>query len=412
MLSYPIALLSSHLHGRMGADPVRFSERLGQHGSNDQTEVIWFHAASLGEVMQIGPLAKHLHRDHGAPILVTTTTQAGADWVARELPFVTHRFAPIDTPAAVRAFLASWSILAAIFVEGDLWPRLLRELQLCGIPQILLNARHSRTRIRFRTAFAALLAPFSLVTCRTENLATEMRALGLSADKVHVLPDLRLTMPQSPVEPALLLSLKDAIGPRQHWLAASTHPDDEDAVLTAHQAILQDFPEMLLIIAPRHPRRGMALNKMARDKGFTVAQRSQSEAVDPATQVYLADTLGELEVFYALSPIAFLGGSFGSEGGHNPYEPARHGTAILSGPCVANFRDAYAALINAGAAREVRQPATLGPTIAELMGTHLTQDMAQAGQAFMAETQNSLLAYADLVSDVLVRPKNLPSAKR
>ena len=180
----------------MGADPKRFPERLGRGASQGHDPVIWFHAASLGEVTQIEPLVQHLIASENVNVLVTTTTAAGADWVARKMPYVTHRFAPIDTPKVVERFLDGWSISAAVFVEGDLWPQLLDGLHKRGVPRILLNARDSRTRTRFPAVFAALLGPFACVTCRSERVADGIRALGLAADRVHVLPDLRLTLPK------------------------------------------------------------------------------------------------------------------------------------------------------------------------------------------------------------------------
>lgn len=385
----------------MGAASERFSERLGQNPASEKKQVIWFHAASLGEVKQIGPLAEKMARTEQAEILVTTTTASGADWVAREMPYAIHRFAPIDTPRAVRGFLDGWSIRAAIFVEADLWPRLVMELQKRDVPQILLNARHSRSRMRFHRVFSTLLSPFALVTCRSETIADEMRSLGISADRVRVLPDLRLSLAQMPVDHDQVAQLSEIIGDRPRWLAASTHPADEEAVIAAHQDVTAQTPDALLIVAPRHPQRGDALKKLARDQGFNVAQRSLGEEISASTKVYVADTLGELGAFFSLSPLVFLGGSFGSEGGHTPYEPASFGTAILHGPNIRNFTDAYAGLTKAGGALEVPSEGELGPAVIALMQGERAGSMANAGLAFMDNAQESLAAYSDLIGDVL-----------
>lgn len=409
--AFPIAVVSRILHRRMGADPKRFSERLGRGASQDDDPVIWFHAASLGEVMQIAPLAQHLAQTEKIKILVTTTTATGADWVAREMPDAIHRFAPIDTPSAIGRFLNGWSISAAVFVEGDLWPRLLGGLSKRGVPQILLNARHSRTRARFPAVFTALLAPFSLVTCRSEAVAEGMGILGLPPDRVHVLPDLRLTLPKLTAPREVIDPLSCAIGTRPVWLAASTHSADEGAVLAAHREVLDVCPDALLILAPRHPNRGAPLHRLAQSKALITARRSLGEEVSVATQVYVADTLGELGAFFTLSPIAFLGGSCGQEGGHNPYEPANFETALIYGPYVKNFIDAYAALRLAGAAVQVEDPRCLGQVLVGLMRGDQAKAMARAGLVFMEDTQNSALSYADLIAGVLRRTEGSREAQ-
>ncbi len=402
-LAIPIIGLSWVLHRRMGADPKRFAERLGHHNSEGGGSVVWFHAASLGEVTQVAALAQHLIKSQKAEFLVTTTTAAGADWVAREMPYVTHRFAPIDTPRATERFLDGWSISAAIFVEGDLWPRLLGGLHKRGVPRILLNARHSRTRARFPAAFAALLTPFALVTCRSETVAEAMAALGLAVDRVHVLPDLRLTQPKLAVPHEALAPVSRAVGARPVWLAASTHPADEEAVLAAHREVLAACPTALLIIAPRHPNRGLPLQKLAQSRTLSTSRRSLGEDISTATQVYIADTLGELGVFFTLCPVTFLGGSFGQEGGHNPYEPICFDTALVYGPHVKNFADAYEALHRAGAAKKVEDAAQLGPAIMHMLRGEEAKAIGQAGLAFSASTEDCTLNYARLITGVLKR---------
>lgn len=403
LFAFPIRAISWVLHRRMGADPARFPERLGRSTLLSSNPVIWFHAASLGEVMQIAPLAQDLARSQKTGILVTTTTATGADWVAREMPDAIHQFAPIDTPSATAQFLNGWTISAAIFVEGDLWPRLLSGLAKRGVPQILLNARHSSTRARLPAVFATLLAPFALVTCRSEAVAEGIRALGIPPARVHVLPDLRLTLQKLKAPQDAVRQLSDTVAGRPVWLAASTHPADEDAVLTAHQEVLGLYPDALLIIAPRHPKRGQPIHKLAQAKKLTTALRSADEEVSKTTQIYIADTLGELGIFFSLSPIVFLGGSFGDEGGHNPYEPVNFNTALVHGPNVKNFVDAYEALRLAGAAEQVTVPERLGHVVGGLMKSGRAQEMAHAGLAFIEETQSCTSRYAELITDVIRR---------
>lgn len=389
------------LHRRMGADPKRFPERMGRGSPGHAGRVIWFHAASLGEVIQIEALAKHLASSQRTELLVTTTTASGADWVERRLPQAHHRFLPVDTSKAVERFLNSWSICAAVFVEGDLWPRLTATLKDRGIPLVLLNARHSRSRERFPTVFEEILKPFSVVTCRSETVAKGMIELGLPSDRVHVLPDLRLTSPRLPVSVESRVDLARAIDGRPVWLAASTHPADEDVVLAAHEEVISKYPGALLLLAPRHPKRGAALRDQALMRSLEPAQRSLEEALGATTQVYIADTLGELGVFFDLSPVVFLGGSFGQEGGHNPYEPAHFQSAILYGPNVRNFVDGYEALSESGAATQVDDPEALGQTVAGLICSDRAVEMARAGTELMEYTNDATERYAELIASVI-----------
>jgi len=399
-LAYPVRWMWRVLHARMGADPERFKERLGRPSGSSKQPVIWLHAASLGEVAQIGSLVRHFTRS-GRQVLVTTTSQAGADWVQQELPGLRHQFAPIDTAKAVGRFLLAWDIRAAIFVEGDFGPRLTLAIQARGVPMVLLNARHSRTRARFPKVFGALLGGFSLVTCRSEAVARSIRALGVPRNRVEVLPDLRIAAEKLPCPATLLNDINAQVGTRQVWLAASTHPSDEEAVLAAHEHVLQHRPDGLLIIAPRHPKRGAPIETAARARGLHVSRRSIQGSVTPDVQLYIADTLGELGVFLAIAPVTFLGGSFGTEGGHNPYEPASFGSAILSGSGVANFADAFDTLSQIGAAEIIQEPAELGPRLVALMQGGKVQTMGEQGKRFMAASETSLPATIALLERAL-----------
>lgn len=395
-----ISPISRQLHNRMGAVPERFAERRGQPSKTMDGPVLWFHAASLGEVSQIEPLVAHLGQS-GRTILVTTTTAAGADWVARELPDAVHQYAPMDTPVAVAGFLDSWEISASVYIEGDLSPRLVLETQARGIPQVLLNARHSRTRERFSHVFATLLSGFSLVTCRSDQVASGIRTLGVPADRVKVLPDLRIATAKLPCPADVVNAVKAQIGDRLVWLAASTHATDDAPVLAAHRKIIEAHPNALLILAPRHPRRAEDVLARVAEAGFKVARRSRGDVLTAETQVYLADTLGELGVFFSIAPVSFVGGSFGDEGGHNPYEPAQFGSAILSGPKVKNFDIAYAALSEIGAAEILDEAGALGPRLATLIGTDQVERMGDAGLRFMDASENSVSQTVELIEKIL-----------
>ena len=360
--------LARRVHLRKGGDLGRFPERLGQTVHAPLTgRVLWFHAASLGEVAQLRELAHRLARDRDTTLLITTTTQSGADWVARTLPEAVHQFCPIDIPSAVDRFLDHWKPAAAIFVEADIWPRLVLGCHARRIPLVLLNARASRTRSRLPRTMGALLARFSLVTCRNDTIAAEMRRLGVAADRVRVTGDLKASSARLPVARAEVDRLAAEIGPRPVWVAASTHAEDEAPILAA-QSLLAAMPDPpLLVWAPRHPGRAIPIRTAAEALRFSVAQRTQAEPVTGGTSIYIADTLGELGVFFALSRVVFLGGSFGGEGGHNPYEPAQAGACVLTGPNTRNFTDAFDGLQKAGGAQVVADGAALAAAVSQLL---------------------------------------------
>lgn len=364
-------------HRAQGAEEARFPERLGQGlPSRGDAPVLWFHAASLGEVAQIRDLARHLSGALGARLLVTTATRTGADWVARELPEACHQYAPVDTPDAVTRFLDHWSPMAAIFVESDLWPRLLVTATRRDIPLILVNARASRTRDRLPRTMGALLRPFRLITCRSDSVARDLRALGLTPGRVVVTGDLKAAAARLPTNPDTVAQLSRQIGARPVWIAASTHAEDEAAVLAAQAILATAARPPLLIWAPRHPTRAEAIIAAARDRGLSVAQRSAGGAITPQTAIYLADTMGELGSLFPLSPVVFLGGGMGREGGHNPYEPALFGAALLSGPKVRNFADAFRGFEASGALCLVRGGDDLAREVARL----LAGDAAEMGR--------------------------------
>ncbi len=383
-------------HAAQGAAPERLAERVGRaSAARPEGPLVWFHAASVGEVASSLDLARDLERKTGARLLFTTTTATGAETLARRLPQAVHQFQPVDTPAAVGAFLDHWQPDLACLMENDLWPRLMIETDRRAIPLAVINARASRSRSRAPHAIRALLSRAALISTQDAATAAQMRGLGLDPARIMDTGDLKAAASPLPADPAALERLRQAIGTRPVWAAASTHPGDEGAVIAAHQTALQTHPDLLLVLIPRHPARGAELGQRLGQAGFNIAQRSTGALPEPATQVYLADTLGEMGLFYRLAPLVFLGGSFGTEGGHNPYEPAMLGAAVLHGPGVANFRRAYAGLTQAGVALRVLDGADLGRQVSRLTASPVLEEMrANAGSLLDAgaDARRKLLA--------------------
>ena len=337
-------------HGK--EDPARFRERLGHPGIvRGPGPVVWVHAASVGEAVSVLPLIERLSGLGRVSVLMTTGTVTSARLMAERLPAgARHQYVPIDRADAVRRFLDHWRPAAALWTESEFWPNLLGETLARGIPCVLVNARLSaRSLARWRRAralIAPLLAGFTVTLAADEATARRLTALG--ARRVAVLGNLKWAAAPLPADPPTLAALAEATSGRPLWLAASTHAGEEAAVARVHAALAPAHPGLLTLVVPRHPERGAEAAAAFAAQGIAVARRTQ-EALPPAVAAaYVADTLGELGLFYRLAPIALVGGSLVPHGGHNPLEPARLGAAILAGPHMANFAAITARLEAAG----------------------------------------------------------------
>jgi 3-deoxy-D-manno-octulosonic-acid transferase len=354
-------------------DPLRIDERRGiPSHERPGGPLVWLHAASIGEAQSILRLVERLLHDRaGLSALVTTGTVTSADVLAGRLPArAIHQFVPVDRAAWVRRFLEHWRPDAALWVESELWPNLLLETHARGVPLALVNARISersyRTWQRAPGLARRLLAAFDLVLAQDEAIAGRLRDLG--ARTVTVSGNLKAAAAALPANADALLALQDAFADRPLWLAASTHPGEEAMVGAAHRHAAATLGGLLTVLVPRHPRRGPEIAAELSAAGLRVARRSAGEPVTAETDIYVADTTGELGLFYRLAPLAFVGGSLVPHGGQNLLEAAQLGCAVLHGPHVDNFRAIAADLATAGASRQVADADTLAATVARLLG--------------------------------------------
>ena len=347
--------------------PERLSERLGQASlERPQGQLIWVHAASVGEMLAVVSLIQRL-RAQGFAVLVTSGTVTSAALAEQRLPEgVMHQFIPLDGPRFVQRFLDHWRPGLALFVESDLWPNLICSSAMRRIPMIVVNGRLSeRSFSRWRKVprvIAALLDRFDL--CLAQSTADAERYAKLGALRVIATGNLKLDVPAPPADQKALQQLKQIVGKRPVVVAASTHPGEEAAVIAAHRQLRAKFPSLLTIIVPRHPSRGESIAEIAKGAGLAVALRSHRKQPMPDIGVYVADTLGELGLIYRLAPIVFMGGSLARHGGQNPIEAVRLGAAVLHGPHVWNFAEIYATLDAAHGAIEVPDEAMLAVRLA------------------------------------------------
>ena len=402
-------LIALYLRSRVKRDkedPARLGERFGYPSCpRPSGHLVWFHGASVGEALSVLPLAERLTRERSRlSVLITTGTVSSARLLAERLPAgVFHQFVPVDTGAAVARFLDHWRPALALWVESELWPNLIAATQARGIPTVLIQGRMSagsfRAWRRARGLIAPLLSEFALVLAQTPVDAERLGALGARAPKVT--GTLKYALPPPPAQAANLAALDAAIGDRPVLLATSTHPGEEAAVLEADRGLRQSWPDLLTIIAPRHPIRGPDIAAMAREAGLTVARRGAGGLPKAGDALYVADTLGELGLFYRLSDVAFIGGSLVAHGGHNPIEAMQLKTPVLFGPHMTNFAEVVADLADAGALRQVSDGAELGDAVAALLAA------PQARRA-LAEAQHALVAAkAGLLDDLLARLRPL-----
>jgi 3-deoxy-D-manno-octulosonic-acid transferase len=342
--------------------PERLPERFGlAAGPRPPGRLFWLHAASVGETLSVLPVVEAMaQRAPDLSVLMTTGTVSSARLLHQRLPpalimRVHHRFAPLDVPSWVDRFLSGWRPDAGAFIESELWPNLIAAARRHDVPLALVNARLSvRTARRWRLAAGLarrMLGSFRIVLAQSAADAERLRALG--AEAPLWLGNLKAAAAPLPADPAALDALRRAVQGRPVFLAASTHPGEENLILAAHRLAAPRLAGLLTIIAPRHPERGAAIAEAAAAAGLPVALRTAAGPPPPDAAVYIADTLGELGLLYRLAGAALIGGSLVPHGGQNPWEPARLGCPILLGPYMENFAEPVARLLVAGGARRV-----------------------------------------------------------
>lgn len=343
-------VLEAYLRHRQRAgkeDPARAGERRGiasvPRGSQP---LVWLHAASVGEAQSLLALIARLRADYpGFQVMVTTGTVTSAKLMAERLPKLNdnggafHQYMPVDHPLWTEKFLEHWKPSFVIWSESEFWPNMLAGIRRRGIPAVLLNARMSEKSFRnwrfARGLIGAALSAFALCLGQNEAEAARLKALG--AKDVRVCANLKYAALPLPFDAAELEKLKHMIGPRPHILWASTHPGEEEIALRLHENLKETTHGLLTIIVPRHPNRGEEVAALVAQKNLHAGRRSRHQLPRKEDDVYIADTLGELGLFYRLSPICIMGGSFVPVGGHNPIEAAQLGCCIFYGPHMFNF---------------------------------------------------------------------------
>ena len=368
-----------------GVSIIRAHEKLG-HATEERRgsgPLIWFHAASVGESLSVLALITRMGVAlPRAQFLITSGTETSARLVAQRIPPRTvHQFAPLDAPGPMKRFLKHWRPDAAVFVESELWPQMLRRTRDSGARMAMVNARLSEASMaqwrKMPKLSRYMLDVFDLILTQNDAMAGAMVALNAPADRVARGINLKSMAGALPIDEDALFEARAALGHRPVWVASSTHPGEEETVLKAHKLLLKRHPDLCLILAPRHPERGDQVTGLIAGAGLSLTRRSRGDA--PGGQVFLADTLGELGTWYALTDVVFLGGSLRPIGGHNPYEVAQSGAAVLSGVHVTNFAETFAEMETHGAARLVADAEDLAQKLQDWFSDE--EARAKAGNA-------------------------------
>jgi 3-deoxy-D-manno-octulosonic-acid transferase len=393
-------------------DPIRVDERLGRASlPRPDGDLIWLHGVSVGETLSLLPVVERFRQQRpDLTVLVTSGTLTSAQLLAKRLPEgVIHQFAPVDAPGAVTAFLDHWQPSLAVFVESELWPNLILETRKRRMKLVLASARITEKTVdgwrRFPGAAREILSAFDRILPQDETSAARLHSLGARIDG-HV--NLKLSGEAPPHDAAAFTRLSAAIGDRPVVVAASTHDGEEIAIVRALDKLAD---RLCLILVPRHPARSADIATALTRDGYRFARRSQGHEPDRDTDLYLADTLGEMGLFLRLADVVVMGGSFSAAlekppvGGHNPLEPARLGKPAVTGPDMSNWATVTDALVEAGGLAIVQAPWDLPAVLAPLLAnTDAARVMGERGRRAATEAGSGLDRLWETLAPLLPQP--------
>jgi 3-deoxy-D-manno-octulosonic-acid transferase len=399
IILYPFILLYLIFRKNKGKeDAVRFKERLGHSGfARPQGALVWIHAASVGEAVSILPLITEItKRYENLHILLTTGTVTSAKLMETRLPDrAFHQYAPIDSYLSVRRFLKHWQPDFSIWVESEFWPNLLTETRKT-CPIVLINARVSNNSFkkwqRNKDIARAMMRSFSLSLPQSKEDMERLQELG--ANNVKYIGNLKFDSPSLPASSKEMGVMLNMIGERHVWLTASTHPGEEEMIADIHTSLKENNPDLLTIIVPRHAKRGKEVNNIISSAKLKVAMRSANEIITEKTDVYIADTMGELGIFYRLASIVLMGGSLVNHGGQNPLEPARLECAIVLGPFMDNFLEIVAEFNEQKACIQARNKNDVIKIVDELLHDHERQETLAKAALKIVNEKSGLLNVA------------------
>jgi len=413
-LILPLYRLKVFLRSRHEPDYQReLWQRFGPLPAPIVRRPVWVHAVSVGETNAAEPIIRHLLA-RGLPVLVTNTTRTGAarvrtlfsEAIARRQ--LAQHFLPVDTVHLMHDMVSLYQPCAMLMIETEIWPNLLSELDHRGIPSLLMNARLSARSAKGYGKFPGLMTPMmqhlTLIAAQDTATAERFVALGAKKDKVVVTGSLKfdLSPPEHLLQLANELKAEWQLGDRAVIAAVSTHEPEEAELLAQFKRLRESIPNALLILVPRHPERFERVAGLIRESGLSFSRRSEQGVVTQDTAVFLADSMGEAWVWYALASVAFVGGSLSETGGHNPLEPARLGVPVVMGPHTFNFAKIIEQLIDAGALVQVADADAVEQIwLHWLTNPAARETAAQAAMQVMQANQGALQRQLNLLDQLI-----------
>lgn len=387
----------------------RIAERLAYYGQIDaKAHDLWIHAVSFGEVEVVKGLVSHW-LEQGLSLCITTTTPTGSNRV-RQLfgERVSHVYLPYELPCRQRQFLKQFQPKALVIVETELWPNLLKTVASAGLKIVIINARLSERSVRgyaYISRFMKyILSKVTAVLCQSDEDVKRFCQLGLAQDKVQMAGNLKFDGVGGNSSHNTNLMPPVNLQQRKCWIAASTHPGEEELVIQAHKRLLQKYPDLILILAPRHPERKMEISKLIATQGLTDVARSENVPITLQHQVFLLDTLGELNSFYRLTAIAFVGGSLVKHGGHNMLEPIMAGATVLTGPHVHNFTYIYKQLKSIDGMYTIENQAQLAEHVQMLLDKpEVGKQQVDRARGFVELHQGAMQKHLKMIEQVLAK---------
>ena len=370
---------------------------------------IWIHAVSVGEVQAAAPLIRELAKRYPEhQILVTSVTPTGAARVEDLFGDTVARcYIPFEMPLAVNRFFASLNPEIALIMETEIWPNLYRGCGVRNIPLVLVSARISPKSLSgYRKAlplFRETLSHGIIIAAQSEADADRFRSLGASSVRTWVIGNIKfdIELPETLIVDGRRLR-RQLFGDRPVWVAASTHEDEEQQMLAAHALLKEQFPDLLLVLVPRHPERFREVGKLVEQQEFQCVHRTAEEAADEGTDVFLVDTMGELPLFYAASDVAFVGGSLVPVGGHNLLEPAALGLPVISGPHVFNAQEIADMFIERGASHVVHDFNELAASVGDLISDpDAATRIGEKGREIVLKNRGSLSKLLGLLEPLI-----------
>ena len=395
---------------RLPAYIERIAERFGRYSLfQSPHKSIWVHAVSVGEVQAASALIQTLLKEYpDYSFVVTTVTPTGArrafDLFGKK---TFHFYLPYDLPGAVNRFLRTIDPVVAIVMETELWPNLFHYCHARKIPVVIANARMSERScaryMRFEKFSRELFSCISVIAAQNEKDAERFRRLAGEHADIRVTGSLKFDMKHqaSLYEQAQVLRRQFGVH-RPIWIAASTHEGEEEQVLRAFKVVLRALPDSILILVPRHPERASRVVTLCKRQHLNIALRSQVEVIDEDIQVYIGDTLGEMILLYAISDVAFVGGSLVKRGGHNMLEPAALGVPVITGPHTFNFSQIAQMMLDANAAKLVTNFEEMAETVKEfLQDANLRHNVGENGKQLVERNRGALDKLTAIVREIV-----------